>query len=131
MINVLAILSTKRYHMEHHVFQGEWEGRTFRGPIMKALWLFLTPVFCAGRSMGKNHKSPRIAYQTNAKREESGSEQKSNIITMTGLASPVSCSSCLLRSPTRGFRVVEIDGVRDDRENSCCVGLIILPWLKE
>jgi len=59
----------KRYHMEHHVFQGdkvrdvdiptEWEGRTFRGPIMKALWLFLTPVFYAGRPMVMNHKTPR------------------------------------------------------------------------
>jgi sphingolipid delta-4 desaturase len=49
----------KRYHMEHHSFQGddlkdvdiptEWEGRFFRGPFLKALWVLMQPLFYALR----------------------------------------------------------------------------------
>jgi sphingolipid delta-4 desaturase len=62
-----AILFQK-YHMEHHQFQGcdGWdldvptvvEGRFFRGPILKALWVLLQPVFYSFRPMLIKPKQP-------------------------------------------------------------------------
>jgi len=59
----------KRYHMEHHLFQGvfgkdvdiptHWEGRMFTGIILKMVWLFLQPVFYAVRPTLINHKDMR------------------------------------------------------------------------
>ncbi|CAE7786677.1 degs1, partial [Symbiodinium microadriaticum] len=59
----------KRYHMEHHQFQGsldkdtdvptEWEGRFFRGPILKTLWVFLQPIAYAFRPMMGSPKTPK------------------------------------------------------------------------
>jgi len=56
-----ASATFKRYHMEHHADQGvngidvdvptEWEGRVFRGVLMKTLWMFLQPAFYALRPM--------------------------------------------------------------------------------
>lgn len=49
----------KKYHMEHHQFQGDreydqdiprtWEGKVFRGTFMKLIWLILQPLFYALR----------------------------------------------------------------------------------
>jgi sphingolipid delta-4 desaturase len=49
----------KKYHMEHHQFQGDreydqdiprpWEGKVFRGTFMKLLWLIMQPLFYALR----------------------------------------------------------------------------------
>lgn len=49
----------KRYHMEHHTWQGDvakdvdiptqWEGRFFTNTALKALWLLLQPLFYALR----------------------------------------------------------------------------------
>jgi sphingolipid delta-4 desaturase len=54
-IGVPISCSFKKYHLLHHRYQGEqgidtdlpteWEGRVFRSPPMKALWLILQPVF--------------------------------------------------------------------------------------
>ena len=49
----------KRYHMEHHQFQGDvekdvdcptiWEGKFFRNTFLKAIWLLCQPLFYALR----------------------------------------------------------------------------------
>lgn len=49
----------KRYHMEHHTWQGDvakdvdiptqWEGRFFTNTALKALWLLMQPLFYALR----------------------------------------------------------------------------------
>ena len=59
----------KRYHMEHHMFQGdaekdvdvptEWEGRFFTNTALKALWLLLQPFFYALRPTFVRPKAPR------------------------------------------------------------------------
>merc|ERR1712146_290278 len=59
----------KRYHMEHHMFQGgaekdvdvptEWEGKFFTNTALKALWLLLQPFFYALRPTFVRPKAPR------------------------------------------------------------------------
>ncbi len=54
--------------MEHHQFQGDdekdvdipttWEGKFFRGPVLKALWVLLQPLFYALRPTIVRPKSP-------------------------------------------------------------------------
>ena len=49
----------KKYHMEHHIYQGVqgvdtdlptiWEGKFFKGPLLKAIWLLCQPLFYALR----------------------------------------------------------------------------------
>jgi sphingolipid delta-4 desaturase len=51
----------KRYHMEHHQYQGDvqkdvdcptqWEGKFFRNTFLKAIWLLCQPLFYALRPM--------------------------------------------------------------------------------
>lgn len=65
----------KRYHMEHHQFQGdvakdvdvptEWEGRFFTNTPLKALWLFCQPLFYAFRPMIVRPKKPRFMDNMN------------------------------------------------------------------
>ena len=60
----------KRYHMEHHMFQGdvhkdvdcptEWEGKFFTNTILKAVWLLLQPLFYSLRPMVVRPKDPRF-----------------------------------------------------------------------
>jgi len=60
--------SFKRYHMEHHKYQGEdmvdvdiptsWEGRTFRGRYLKTLFLFIQAAFYSLRPLFTNPKKP-------------------------------------------------------------------------
>jgi sphingolipid delta-4 desaturase len=59
----------KRYHMEHHQFQGdrvkdvdiptEWEGRFFVNTPLKMIWLLMQPLFYALRPMIVRPKAPR------------------------------------------------------------------------
>eukprot|EP00937_MAST-01D_sp_MAST-1D-sp2_P007949 g7949.t1 len=59
--------SFKRYHSEHHRYQGEdvvdvdipsdWERQFFTGIPLKTLWMFLQPLFYALRPMVVNPKS--------------------------------------------------------------------------
>lgn len=59
----------KRYHMEHHMFQGDvekdvdcptsWEGRIFTNTPLKALWLLMQPLFYALRPLVVRPKEPR------------------------------------------------------------------------
>lgn len=56
----------KRYHMEHHYFQGdtlkdvdlptEWEGKFFRSTLLKCVWLLFQPLFYALRPSVVNPK---------------------------------------------------------------------------
>jgi sphingolipid 4-desaturase/C4-monooxygenase len=56
----------KRYHMEHHIFQGNvqkdtdlptvWEGRFFTNTLLKAIWLLFQPAFYAIRPSVVNPK---------------------------------------------------------------------------
>lgn len=58
-IGVPMSISFKKYHVEHHRYQGtdgydtdlatEWEGRFFHSTATKILWLFLQPLFYAFR----------------------------------------------------------------------------------
>jgi len=58
----------QRYHMEHHQYQGVdtidadipsyWEGRLFRHPIMKIVWLFFQPAFYVTRPLFLKPKTP-------------------------------------------------------------------------
>ena len=58
----------KRYHMEHHLFQGDvdkdvdcptqWEGRFFTNTFLKAIWLLCQPLFYAFRPMIVRPKEP-------------------------------------------------------------------------
>lgn len=59
----------KRYHMEHHQFQGDqekdvdiptrWEGEFFKGTFLKCIWLLLQPLFYALRPTIVRPKAPR------------------------------------------------------------------------
>jgi sphingolipid 4-desaturase/C4-monooxygenase len=59
----------KRYHMEHHQYQGDeakdvdiptrWEGEFFKGTFMKCIWLLLQPLFYALRPTIVRPKAPR------------------------------------------------------------------------
>lgn len=59
----------KRYHMEHHQYQGDkikdtdiptdWEGRFFTNTPLKALWLLMQPLFYALRPTLVRPKAPR------------------------------------------------------------------------
>jgi sphingolipid delta-4 desaturase len=65
---VAAAATFKKYHLEHHKFQGvhgidvdlptEWEGRIFRGTLMKAVWVSLQGFFYALRPLIVAPKSP-------------------------------------------------------------------------
>jgi sphingolipid delta-4 desaturase len=65
----------KRYHMEHHTFQGDiekdvdiptvWEGKFFRNTFLKAIWLLCQPLFYALRPMVVRPKQPRLIDQMN------------------------------------------------------------------
>jgi len=58
----------KRYHMEHHMFQGniekdvdcptQWEGKFFTNTFLKAIWLLCQPLFYAIRPMIVRPKKP-------------------------------------------------------------------------
>lgn len=58
----------KRYHMEHHLYQGdvhkdvdcptEWEGKFFTTTFLKAIWLLCQPLFYAFRPMIVRPKKP-------------------------------------------------------------------------
>ena len=58
----------KRYHMEHHLYQGDfekdqdiptpWEGRFFTNTPLKALWLLMQPAFYALRPTIVRPKTP-------------------------------------------------------------------------
>lgn len=58
----------KRYHMEHHLYQGDfekdqdiptpWEGRFFTNTPLKALWLLMQPAFYALRPTIVRPKAP-------------------------------------------------------------------------
>jgi sphingolipid 4-desaturase/C4-monooxygenase len=60
-LGIPSFVSFKRYHMEHHRYQGEvgvdvdvptyTEVSVFRGFIMKTIWLFLQPAFYALRPL--------------------------------------------------------------------------------
>ena len=70
-----ASATFKRYHMEHHADQGvdgvdvdvptEWEGRVFRGKLLKTLWFILQPAFYALRPMVIRPKPPIQAEVVN------------------------------------------------------------------
>jgi sphingolipid delta-4 desaturase len=59
---LLPVAATfKKYHLEHHKFQGvhgidvdvptDWEGRVFRGPVLKAVWVLFQGFFYALRPL--------------------------------------------------------------------------------
>lgn len=63
-------LTFKKYHLEHHYYQGddvidmdlptEWEGRVFNTTAKKVLWVFLQPFFYAFRPVIMNPKPPTV-----------------------------------------------------------------------
>jgi len=67
-LGVPMSITFKRYHLEHHRFQGtdgidtdipsEFEGKFFHNTATKILWLFLQPLFYALRPMAVNPKPP-------------------------------------------------------------------------
>lgn len=67
-LGIPVAMSFKRYHMEHHRYQGEegvdvdvpttWEGRFFTGCVGKAIWVFLQPVFYSLRPLVVSPKNP-------------------------------------------------------------------------
>ena len=67
-MGIPAAMSFKRYHMEHHKFQGEdvvdvdiptdIEGWFFCSSIRKTLWCFLQPLFYSLRPLAVNPKDP-------------------------------------------------------------------------
>jgi len=67
-MGIPAAASFKRYHMEHHRYQGEevidvdiptdWEGKFFTSAPKKMLWCFLQPLFYSLRPMVVNPKEP-------------------------------------------------------------------------
>merc|ERR1712194_192941 len=67
-MGVPAAASFKRYHMEHHRYQGEdivdvdiptvWEGECFTTPPRKMLWCILQPLFYSLRPLFVNPKVP-------------------------------------------------------------------------
>ncbi|XP_041468243.1 sphingolipid delta(4)-desaturase DES1-like [Lytechinus variegatus] len=68
VIGVPVSISFKRYHQDHHKYQGEdtldpdipseWEGILFRKPFTKAIWMLLQPAFYAFRPFIKRPKVP-------------------------------------------------------------------------
>jgi sphingolipid delta-4 desaturase len=66
-IGLPAALTLRHYHLLHHRFQGlegvdtdlptAFEGRVFASPVMKAVWLFLHPLFYALRPFWVRPKS--------------------------------------------------------------------------
>ena len=71
-IGLPAASSFKKYHLEHHKYQGNnvidadlpttWEARIFTGTLGKCIWMFLQPLFYAFR--------PLVAYPKPATRHE-------------------------------------------------------------
>ena len=69
-MGIPASASFKRYHMEHHRFQGEdvvdvdvpteLEGVIFHNTPLKVLWCFLQPAFYSLRPMFVNPKDPKF-----------------------------------------------------------------------
>ena len=69
-MGIPAAISFKRYHMEHHRYQGEdWidvdvptelEGKIFQGKIMKAFFLILNPAFYSLRPLFTRPKQPQV-----------------------------------------------------------------------
>lgn len=67
-MGIPAAASFKRYHMEHHKFQGEdvvdvdvpteFEGWFFRTTMRKVLWCFLQPAFYSLRPLAVSPKEP-------------------------------------------------------------------------
>lgn len=67
-MGIPAASSFKRYHLEHHKFQGEdiidvdiptkWEGWFFDSRAKKVLWCFLQPAFYSLRPLFVNPKQP-------------------------------------------------------------------------
>lgn len=67
-MGVPAAASFKRYHLEHHRYQGEdivdvdiptnWEGWFFDSSLKKMLWVLLQPAFYSLRPMFVNPKDP-------------------------------------------------------------------------
>jgi len=67
-MGIPAAASFRRYHMEHHKFQGEdivdvdipteWEGWFFRSRARKVLWCFLQPFFYSLRPLFVSPKEP-------------------------------------------------------------------------
>jgi sphingolipid delta-4 desaturase len=67
-MGIPAAASFKRYHMEHHKFQGEdvvdvdipteWEGWFFHSSPRKVLWCLLQPLFYSLRPLAVNPKEP-------------------------------------------------------------------------
>jgi len=78
-VGIPAAVSFRRYHLEHHRYQGEdmvdvdvptkWETEVFRGPARKMLWMALQPAFYSLRPMFVAPKKPsslelfNVAYQ--------------------------------------------------------------------
>ncbi|XP_038074782.1 sphingolipid delta(4)-desaturase DES1-like [Patiria miniata] len=68
VIGVPVSISFKRYHQDHHKYQGEehldpdlpsdWEGYLFRNAPTKMIWMLLQPFFYAFRPMLRRPKSP-------------------------------------------------------------------------
>jgi sphingolipid delta-4 desaturase len=60
----------KRYHLEHHLFQGDddrdvdiptyWEGNFFTNTFLKIIWLFLQPLFYSIRPLIIRPKAPQM-----------------------------------------------------------------------
>lgn len=65
----------KRYHMEHHLFQGDdeydmdlptkWEGNFFTNTFLKAIWLLAQPLFYALRPVIMKPKTPYLIDNLN------------------------------------------------------------------
>ena len=65
----------KRYHMEHHLFQGDdeydmdlptkWEGNFFTNTFLKAIWLLAQPLFYALRPVIVKPKTPYLIDNLN------------------------------------------------------------------
>ncbi|XP_071790517.1 sphingolipid delta(4)-desaturase DES1-like [Asterias amurensis] len=68
IIGVPISISFRRYHQDHHRYQGEqsldpdlpseWEGYFFRNTLLKFIWMLLQPFFYAFRPMLRRPKSP-------------------------------------------------------------------------
>lgn len=68
VIGIPVSISFKRYHQDHHRYQGEesldpdlpseWEGCFFRNSTTKFVWMLLQPFFYAFRPMLRRPKSP-------------------------------------------------------------------------
>eukprot|EP01100_Stratorugosa_tubuloviscum_P006399 TRINITY_DN276_c0_g1_i4.p1 TRINITY_DN276_c0_g1~~TRINITY_DN276_c0_g1_i4.p1 ORF type:complete len:324 (-),score=110.83 TRINITY_DN276_c0_g1_i4:74-1045(-) len=69
-LGIPASVTFKRYHMEHHSFQGEatidmdlpckFEGIIFKGKFLKLIWVFLQPLFYILRPIILAPKNPTI-----------------------------------------------------------------------